>query len=561
MVISRENGRLPSVFQRLAEQLIMTVTSDTLKNQLDLAGQLLAEDEPHQAFDICRTILSVDPHSWEALNLAGVAAFKAGLPDDAIELLHNSIFLEPNNAIAYCNLGNIFSELKQFCKARECYKKAIDCNPNYAEAYFNLGLLEYNSGNILEAIKTLQDTLKKKQNHALALHTLGNIYKDLGQLTASKISFQKAIKSDSKLAEARTNLASVLHELGDFKNALKRCQQAIQINPLSPEAKYNLGLTLQELGRHDEAIKIYTDVLLSFPKNAAAAMNIGYSWQQLGKLDSAKQNFEHAINIDPSFAQAYINLADLRLQQGKPEKALEICDTFLKKQPGNTAMLGFKTFALYDAGKPEKAKNLINFDRFIKTSFIEPPNSFSNLEEMNKALINHLESHPTLIFSPQSHATRDGYHSGELLTNSKGPFSNFEDVIRTALEHYKSSLIKPPHHLILCAEQRTSRISAWGVIMRSSSHQIPHIHPAAWLSGVYYAKVPDTISQSSDGEEGFLVFGKAPDHFHNKIESETFAIRPEEGLLVMFPSYFYHHTIPSRSNDLRVSIAFDLISS
>ena len=37
-------------------------------------------------------------------------------------------------------------------------------------------------------------------------------------------------------------------------------------------------------------------------------------------------------------------------------------------------------------------------------------------------------------------------------------------------------------------------------------------------------------------------------------------VRPEEGLIVLFPSYFYHRTVPTESADMRVSIAFDVLA-
>ena len=36
-------------------------------------------------------------------------------------------------------------------------------------------------------------------------------------------------------------------------------------------------------------------------------------------------------------------------------------------------------------------------------------------------------------------------------------------------------------------------------------------------------------------------------------------VRPQEGTLLLFPSYFWHRTIPFDSAEQRISIAFDLI--
>jgi hypothetical protein len=36
-------------------------------------------------------------------------------------------------------------------------------------------------------------------------------------------------------------------------------------------------------------------------------------------------------------------------------------------------------------------------------------------------------------------------------------------------------------------------------------------------------------------------------------------VRPEEGVLVLFPSYFWHGTVPFRSSEARLTVAFDAV--
>ena len=43
------------------------------------------------------------------------------------------------------------------------------------------------------------------------------------------------------------------------------------------------------------------------------------------------------------------------------------------------------------------------------------------------------------------------------------------------------------------------------------------------------------------------------------MKAPTYKVRPEEGLLVLFPSYFYHRTIPFDDPGTRISIAFDVV--
>ncbi|RMF02425.1 MAG: hypothetical protein D6773_08710, partial [Alphaproteobacteria bacterium] len=320
---------------------------------------------------------------------------------------------------------------------------------------------------------------------------------------------------------------------------------------------YNLAIALQEQGRYREANALYEAVLEAQPGHAAAALNIAYGLQQLGELDSAAAMLEKTIAIDPAFAKAHVNLADLHLQRGDPEAALAACRAYLNAHPGSTDMLAFETIALWDKGAEAQARRLTDLERFIKPVHISPPEAYSDLEAFNEALSAHVLGHPTLTFAPQSHATREGRHSGELLQGEKGPIGDLERIILDAAEAYRAQLGTDPGHPFLAAPPRNWTLSVWGVVMQAAGHQIPHIHPAAWLSGVYYASVPDVVSSGS--RAGWIEFGRPPDHFHNRRKPETRSIQPEPGLMVLFPSYFYHHTVPFEAEGTRISIAFDLM--
>ena len=95
--------------------------------------------------------------------------------------------------------------------------------------------------------------------------------------------------------------------------------------------------------------------------------------------------------------------------------------------------------------------------------------------------------------------------------------------------------------------------------MPAQGHQIPHIHPTAWLSGVCYPRVPDFLRDDDERHAGWIAFDKPPDHFHTKAAPAIRYVRPETGLLILFPSYRYHHTVPFEAETTRISIAFDVL--
>lgn len=525
---------------------------------LDKARTQLQLGNPEDALSLAREVLNANPRDVAALNVAGVAAFQSGNAESALDLFRTAIAFAPDNAEAQTNLGNVLSALGQAADAEKAYRAAMTADVTYADAPFNLGILLNAAGRHAEALDVHELALNIAPTHAGAQAGIADALKGLKRLDEAKQAYEAAFARNPALPEARTNFAAVLQELGDFEGAAREAKRAFETDPDLLEAEYNYAIALQELGRYEEAVEAYRDVLRHAPDFAPAALNIGYGLQQLGNLDEAAEAFEHTIQIDPDFAKAHVNLADLRLQQGDPEAALDVCETYLETHPGQTDLLAFKAVSLWDLGKDDDARKLNDFDRFVRPVHITPPETYKGLDAFNEALCAHVLAHPTLTFAPQSHATREGKHSGELLTEPKGPIAGLESEILRLAAAYRASLGDNGHPFV-ARTPKDWTLSVWGVVMQASGHQVPHIHPAAWLSGVYYPKLPDIVGAEDGDKAGWIEFGRPPEHFHNAREPETISIRPEEGLMVLFPSYFYHHTVPFEADGTRISIAFDLM--
>lgn len=536
-----------------------TAPADAGLDLLSRAREHMQNGQPQDALAACRGVLQSDPGNAEALNLAGVAAFQTGLAEEALEMLQTAAAFAPDNAEILTNLGNVLGAAGRADEAAAAYADALRSNPRYAEAAFNQGLLRESLGDIEEALASYEQAIENAPIHSGARLGRASALKSLRRLDAARAAYEDILRREPRLAAARTNLAAVLQELGDFEGAAACCREALKSQPDLVEAHYNLGIALQELGQFEEALSCYERVLQDQPENAAAALNIACGLQELERFEEAAQAYRRTLAIDPDFAKAHVNLADLHLQQGHPADALAVCDGFLAAHPGNTDLLACKALALWDLGEADEARRLADFDRFVRPVRIEAPGGFEELDAFNAALCAHVESHPTLSYAPQSHATRKGRHSGELLDRHKGPVAGLEAAIWHAVNAYKKEMGADPSHPFLAAPPANMTLSVWGVVMQSAGHQIPHIHPAAWLSGVYYARVPEVVSHRDGGKAGWIEFGKPPEHFHNAVAPQTHSVKPEPGMMVLFPSYFYHHTVPFETDETRVSIAFDLM--
>jgi hypothetical protein len=62
----------------------------------------------------------------------------------------------------------------------------------------------------------------------------------------------------------------------------------------------------------------------------------------------------------------------------------------------------------------------------------------------------------------------------------------------------------------------------------------------------------------SRSREGVLTFGEPSIATTPALHAEH-VVRPEVGMLVLFPSYFWHGTVPISGNQTRLTVAFDAV--
>ena len=97
---------------------------------------------------------------------------------------------------------------------------------------------------------------------------------------------------------------------------------------------------------------------------------------------------------------------------------------------------------------------------------------------------------------------------------------------------------------------------SWYHITKTNRMHEPHIHPSCSWCGIYYI-------QSGDGDSGHTVFENPVkstyidrgnlflDHMH------TLRIKPQDGLLVIFPSYLSHYQALYKGTEDRIVVAFN----
>ena len=97
-----------------------------------------------------------------------------------------------------------------------------------------------------------------------------------------------------------------------------------------------------------------------------------------------------------------------------------------------------------------------------------------------------------------------------------------------------------------------------GVFIKNSFNLI-HTHPNSYLSAAYYVKAPENCGNIHFYEPNEVKkFHTPPIEKMTELSSNGFSIKPEEGNLLIFPSYLYHDVGKSLSDDDRIVISFNV---
>ncbi len=346
------------------------------------------------------------------------------------------------------------------------------------------------------------------------------------------------------------------HQNNQFREASALYEQILAIEPAHVGALSGKGMIDYQAGRFDEARTAVEAAIKGGAREAGYFMNLGAICEAQADLDAAEAAYTEAIARDIRYRDAYYNLGNVHLKRGEAAKAITVFDACMATLGREFHALAYKAHALVDSDRIDEAQRLLDFDTYVKPYQFDVPSDFPTLSEFNKAATRYIKTHPTLRGDVMS--TENGRHTGELIKPPLGPLEGMVGRINEAINWYKKQLPDDPDHPAVRWAPDRWNLTAWGVVMHDKGHERAHIHPNGWLSGVFYVQLPKVIEDEARNPEGWLEFGRPTSDLAVKGELGLRHYKPELGQMFLFPSYYYHGTVPFRSSERRVCIAFDV---
>ena len=251
------------------------------------------------------------------------------------------------------------------------------------------------------------------------------------------------------------------------------------------------------------------------------------------------------------------DLAAALLRVGDGAGAVAACDRALAIDRFDQEALAYRALGLRLAGDDAAADGLADLQRWIHLTAPLLPPEVGDIAEFNRQLADDLAALKSRKWQPASQSIRGGTQTqNNIFTEPVASIALLRQAIDAAIGVYLADLGTDPTHPFPAGRPRRYGYRGWSVILEDQGYHVPHIHPEGWLSGAYYVQVPDF----APGEDpGCIEFGRPWADLPFAVPPPTRRVPPAAGLLVLFPSYFWHGVRPFRSAGRRITVAFDLM--
>ena len=219
-------------------QAILKIQPDDAYSELWLARLYRFENQHGEAEKVLRDLLQRDPGNGAALEQLSQLLMDEGRSQEAVKILADAAN-DSSSPEVYDLLGDAYSQSKQYAKAEDAYRKAVEEDPD-------------DPGHL----HGLAQALMAQDKYAEALEQ-----------------FKRLAEVEPGTAENYLRMAQLYRRLGKFDQAESSLLRAKQLAPGSLEVLYNEALLYEDQGRYADAVRVLSDAIAGMKSQSNGSRN------------------------------------------------------------------------------------------------------------------------------------------------------------------------------------------------------------------------------------------------------------------------------------------------
>lgn len=438
------------------------------------------------------------------------------------------------------------------------YRRIAAAAPQNLAAHQALALALNMTGQTAEAARIADHTLARGHRTPGLYLTYARSLIAQGARERAESALRECLRLEPRLVDAHNHLAQLVWmRTGDLAQATLALDAALESFGQDEALWAAKAAILQGAG---DARGAYA-CLAPWVERAQAAptLQVRASLAAL-QFEPAKalQLAERALKLMPGNAAARTVLTAALLGVGDAAAALVHCEALLSASPDDQYLIALETTAWRLRGDARYGL-LCDYPNLVLPLQLETPSGWSDMP----GFLADLRTSLNRLHDPAGHALlfqslRNGTETTQDLTRSEDPairalFKSFADPIRRYLAHIGHGT--DPLRRRNGGPWRFN--GSWSVRLRSSGFHASHVHPRGWISSACYIELPESVGAAGN-EEGDLTFAE-PGILTAPALGSEYGVRPQVGMLVLFPSYFWHGTVAFHSDQPRLTVAFDAV--
>ncbi len=462
----------------------------------------------------------------------------------------------PDHAVLAAQ-AQAYRALGQVDKARAAQLRATALYPDSAVAHHNLAALDGDLGRFEAAAQGAARALAKG-SAAQTWLVYARALLGLGRLDEAERAFREAVARQPTYLDAHRELAQLIWMRSEDRHAATAVLDGcIAGHPHVPELAGLRATILDHAGDAAGAYDALVQAIGRHPGQAGLHLAASQLATRLpGGAGRGVRHAEQALALLPGSDEAQTALLAACLGAGEAERAAAIASALVARRPFDQRALAYQATAWRLLGDARYA-GMYDYAAFVRAWEMDVPEGWASLDSYLAELAGVLGELHAFRTHPFDQSLRHGSQASNLLASEHTVIRAFFQAVDGPIRRHLAWLGRG------AGPVRSRNVGgfrfqgAWSVRLRAGGFHTDHVHPEGWLSSACYIALPS--SGAEERERGaWIKFGEPGLPTAPPLGAEHF-VEPRPGMLVLFPSYMWHGTVPFESEGRRLSVAFDLL--
>ncbi|MBX2980863.1 MAG: tetratricopeptide repeat protein [Flavobacteriales bacterium] len=296
----------------------------------------LDENELRSAKQVLELAKAQHPGALDLMFAETQVLLSMGHLNKALDVLDAIGKLEPYNEDVHLNKAGIYSQLRNYRKAVEHYKRALElAEEGLDDIHLDLAFEYENLEDFDKAIENLKRALEINPENEAVLYELAYCY-ELNDAHQASANYFRAFTDEHPYSfVAWYNLGNALARLERLDESIEALDLCIAIEERFTSAYFSKARNLVVQGDFEAAVTCYRETIEHDGPQPVTFSYIGECLEKLERYEQALIHYDQALALDPNWVDAWIGRGVVKDVQGRLGEAIKDLEIATRLAPEN----------------------------------------------------------------------------------------------------------------------------------------------------------------------------------------------------------------------------------